>query len=54
MEVQLTLTIEEINLILNALGEIPLKISAPVFTKIKMQIDGQMNRPNEKVQKKKS
>lgn len=38
---QLEFTQQEVQIIIMALGEVPLKISGPVFTKIQSQIEQQ-------------
>lgn len=41
--IKLELTIEEVNLVLSSLQELPYKISAPLLTKIKTEGDKQFN-----------
>lgn len=43
MEIKLTLTIEEVNLVLGALRELPMKIVADTYAKIKNQAQEQVN-----------
>ncbi len=46
MEIKLTLTVEEVNGILQVLGELPSKSGAwPLIVKVKEQADSQMPKP---------
>ena len=47
MNITLTLTIEQANLILKGLGELPFKESADLIIKIKNTADEQLNPPEE-------
>ena len=48
MEIKLTLTVEEINGILQVLGELPSKSGAwPLIVKVKEQADKQLPKPEE-------
>lgn len=49
MNIKLELTLEEVNLILSALTEMPYKVSAGVIAKIKEQGDEQFEAAKEKV-----
>ena len=48
MNIKLELTLEEVNLILSALTEMPYKVSAAVIAKIKEQGDKQFEAAKEK------
>jgi hypothetical protein len=41
MEIQLLLTEQDIRVIVDGLGELPLKVAGPVFTKIQQQLIAQ-------------
>ena len=46
MEIQLKLTVEEVNNVLNVLGELPTKTGAfPLAVKIKSQAEAQLPKP---------
>lgn len=46
MEIKLTLTVEEVNSVLQVLGELPSKVGAwPLIVKIKEQAEAQLPKP---------
>jgi hypothetical protein len=45
MEIQLLLTEQDIRVIVDGLGEMPLKAAGPVFTKIQQQLIAQPKEP---------
>ena len=46
MEIKLTLSVEEVNAVLQVLGELPSKTGAwPLILKIKEQVDAQLPKP---------
>jgi hypothetical protein len=50
LELELTLTIEEVNAILGVLGDLPTKVGAwPLVAKIKTQAEEQLPKPEEAV-----
>lgn len=44
-EVTLTLTIDELNVLLAGLGKLPLEMAVAVFGKVKVQADAQLQEP---------
>lgn len=49
--IKLELTIEEVNLILSALQELPYKVTAPLIAKIKVEGDKQFEKQKDKTVK---
>lgn len=48
MEIELKLTVDEVNSVLNVLGELPTKTGAfPLAVKIKSQAEAQVKQPEE-------
>jgi hypothetical protein len=47
MEIQLLLTEQDIRAIVDGLGELPLKVSGPTFTKIQQQLIAQPKKPED-------
>lgn len=47
MNITLTLTTEQINILMAGLGELPLKVSAAVWMEVKKQAEEQMQAPAE-------
>ena len=45
MEIKLLLTEQDIRVIVDGLGELPLKVAGPVFTKIQQQLIAQPKAP---------
>lgn len=45
VEIQLLLTEQDIRIIVDGLGEMPLKVAGPVFTKIQQQLIAQPKAP---------
>ena len=45
MQITLTLTPEQINVLMAGLGELPLKVSAAVWLEVKKQAEEQMQAP---------
>ncbi len=51
MEIELKLTVQEVNSVLAVLGELPTKSGAfPLAVKIKSQADAQLPKPEEKAE----
>lgn len=51
MEIELKLTVQEVNSVLAVLGELPTKSGAfPLAVKIKQQADAQLPKPEEKAE----
>lgn len=46
-EVEIKLTVDDVNIVLAALGKLPLEVSVAVFGKIKAQAESQIQPPQE-------
>jgi hypothetical protein len=46
-EVTISLTVEELNILLAGLGKLPLEVAVAVFGKVKAQVESQLQQPSE-------